>query len=251
MPSTKSTCQRPPTPFYFFDGFFIFFLFLLWVSSFFFVLLFATPLSYHIKCEFKIYTKHLHALGLIKHYAPVTLHTSWATKTIEAQQTPSSRPVTPSWSHANWHAVVAVATDGRRWLSLEFNLLAARENILFGRPMCRQRGFYGYSLAWMPRPYPRCHRSCSSCCCSSCCRRRCRCLWFGQPSRQQRVIWILSLSLSLPFLFLKIFRRDNLHFFNICATMKQNALKMCCKSHTWISCIIAKSGEFFIVQSWN
>lgn len=52
------------------------------------MLLFATPLSYHIKCEFKIYTKHLHALGLIKHYAPVTLHTSWATKTIDAQQTP-------------------------------------------------------------------------------------------------------------------------------------------------------------------
>lgn len=83
MPSTKSTCQRPPTPLYFFDGYFIFFVGVLFL---FFVLLFATPLSYHIKCEFKIYTKHLHALGLIKHYAPVTLHTSWATKTIEAQQ---------------------------------------------------------------------------------------------------------------------------------------------------------------------
>lgn len=174
MPSTKSTCQRPPTPLYFFDGYFIFYIFLFEFSSFFFVLLFATPLSYHIKCEFKIYTKHLHALGLIKHYAPVTLHTSWATKTIEAQQFNPTHPrPTPSWSHANWHAVVwqwqrmVVA-----WLSLEFNLLAARENILFGRPMCRQRGFYGYSLAWMPRPYPRCHHCCSICCCC----RRCRCL---------------------------------------------------------------------------
>lgn len=143
----------------------LFYIFFCWGS--FFVLLFATPLSYHIKCEFKIYTKHLHALGLIKHYAPVTLHTSWATKTIEAQQfNPTLPRPTPSWSHANWHAVVwqwqrmVVA-----WLSLEFNLLAARENILFGRPMCRQRGFYGYSLAWMPRPHPRCHRWCSICCC--------------------------------------------------------------------------------------
>lgn len=86
----------------------------------------------------------------------------------------------------------------------------------------------------------------------------CRCLWFGQPCRQLRDIWILflsshSLSLTLHrfFLFFKIFHRDNLHFFNICSTMKQNELKMCCKSHTWNSGIIAKSGTVFIVQSCN